>query len=59
MQKFKSKRSYETLIRLAKSFAKLKLKNIIETEDVQETIEFFNAVIYQYTDSTVLIPTGS
>ena len=39
-----------------KSFAKLKLKNIVEQEDVKEALEFFNAVIYQYTESTVFIP---
>ena len=54
--KFKSKRTLDTLVRISKSFAKLKLKNKIEIEDAREALEFFNAVIYQYTDSTVLIP---
>ncbi len=54
--KFKSKRTLETLVRIAKSIAKLKLKNKIDVEDAREALEFFNAVIYQYTESTVLIP---
>ncbi len=54
--KFKSKRTLDTLVRISKSFAKLKLKNKMEIEDAREALEFFNAVIYQYADSTVLIP---
>jgi replicative DNA helicase Mcm len=54
--KFKSKRILETIARITKSICKLKLKNIVEIEDVKEALEFFNAVIYQYTESIILIP---
>lgn len=39
--KFRSRRCLDTLIRLVKSFAKLKLKNIVEQEDVKEALEFW------------------
>jgi replicative DNA helicase Mcm len=51
-----SKRIHETLIRIAKSISKLKLKENIDVDDAKEALEFYNAVIYQYLDSTVLIP---
>ena len=54
--KFKSRRTFDTLVRIAKSVSKLKLKNIVDAEDARESLEFFNAVIYQYTESTVFIP---
>jgi replicative DNA helicase Mcm len=54
--KFKSRRTFDTLIRIAKSVSKLKLKNVVDAEDAREALEFFNAVIYQYTKSTVFIP---
>jgi minichromosome maintenance replisome factor len=54
--KFKSKRILDTLVRITKSFAKLKLKNIVDAEDTQETLEYFNAMIYPYTEATVSIP---
>jgi replicative DNA helicase Mcm len=53
---FGSKRILETLIRIAKSISKLKLKSEIDKMDAKEAMEFYNAVIYQYLDSTVLIP---
>ena len=53
---FGSKRILETLIRIAKSISKLKLKAVVDMEDAKEALEFYNAVIYQYLESTVLIP---
>jgi hypothetical protein len=44
------------LVRITKSFAKLKLKNIVDAEDTLEALEFFNAMIYHYTEATVSIP---
>ena len=29
---------------------------MVDIEDAKEALEFYNAVIYQYLDSTVLIP---
>jgi len=54
--KFGSRRTFDTLVRVAKSVSKLKLKNIVDAEDAKEALEFFNAVIYQYTESTIFIP---
>lgn len=53
---FKSKRTLETLYRIAKSFSKLKLKKAVDIEDAKEALEFFNVVIYQFVNSTVMIP---
>jgi len=54
--KFRSKRTLETLVRIAKCISKLKLKNEINEYDAREALEFFNAVIYQYAESIVSIP---
>lgn len=40
----------DTLYRLAKARARLKLKPIVDIRDAQETIEFYNSVIYQSAD---------
>ena len=53
---FGSKRILETLIRIAKSISKLKLNNEIDKADAKDAMEFYNMVIYQYLESTVLIP---
>ena len=53
---FGSKRVLESLIRIAKSISKLKLKVVVDVEDVKQALRFYNALIYQYLESTVLIP---
>jgi replicative DNA helicase Mcm len=53
---FTSKRTLETIIRIAKTIAKLKLKDKVEISDAKEAIEFFNIVKYQFVSSTVIIP---
>jgi replicative DNA helicase Mcm len=53
---FGSKRILETLIRIARSISKLKLKKEIDKADAKDAMEFYNIVIYQYLESTVLIP---
>lgn len=51
-----SKRVLETIFRVAKSFSKLKLKDRVDVEDAMEAIEFFNAVVFQFTTSVTSIP---
>ena len=51
-----NKRTLETLIRIAKSISKLKLKSITDLDDAREALEFYNAVICHYTQFTVSIP---
>jgi hypothetical protein len=43
------------LFRLAKATARLKLKNIVDTEDARETMQFYNAIMLQY-QQVVKIP---
>ncbi|MGD9532202.1 MAG: AAA family ATPase [Candidatus Nitrosocosmicus sp.] len=51
-----SKRVLETIFRIVKSFSKLKLKDRVDVEDAKEAIEFFNAVVFQFTTSVASIP---
>jgi replicative DNA helicase Mcm len=53
---FGSKRILETLVRTAKSISKLKLTTEIDKGDAKDAMEFYNAAIYQYLESTVSIP---
>jgi DNA replicative helicase MCM subunit Mcm2 (Cdc46/Mcm family) len=48
-----SNRVLETLIRLSKAIAKLKLKQVIDEEDVNDAIEFYNALISKYAESSI------
>jgi SepF-like predicted cell division protein (DUF552 family) len=50
-----SPRVQETLFRLAKAIARLKLKNIVDTDDARETMQFYNAIMLQY-QQVVKIP---
>jgi MCM2/3/5 family protein/minichromosome maintenance replisome factor len=45
---FGSHRIRETLYRLAKAIARLKLKEIADAEDAKETMEFYNTNLLQY-----------
>jgi DNA replicative helicase MCM subunit Mcm2 (Cdc46/Mcm family) len=47
-----SNRVLETLIRLCKVIAKLKLKHVIDEKDVSDAITFYNLLISKYVDST-------
>lgn len=51
-----SKRLLETLIRLSKAVAKLKLKYFADAEDTKEALKFYNAVTCKYVNSVVSIP---
>ncbi len=51
-----SKRKLETIIRLSKAVAKLKLKEIVDSEDVIDATRFYNAMIFNYMGSTAQIP---
>jgi len=45
---FGSNRILDTLLRLSKAFARLKLKNIVDADDAREVIEFYNNILQQY-----------
>ncbi|MDN5848009.1 MAG: AAA family ATPase [Candidatus Nitrosocosmicus sp.] len=47
-----SNRVLETIIRLCKATAKLKLKQIVDERDVTEAIEFYNLLISKYVDGS-------
>ena len=49
----KSKRKLETIIRLYKAVAKLKLKETVEAEDVIHATRFYSAIVY---NSCILEP---
>jgi DNA replicative helicase MCM subunit Mcm2 (Cdc46/Mcm family) len=55
-QNSESKRKLETIIRLSKVVAKLKIKEIVDSEDVIHATRFYNAMIYNYMGSTAQIP---
>ncbi|MGD9673850.1 MAG: AAA family ATPase [Candidatus Nitrosocosmicus sp.] len=55
-QQWFSKRVLETILRIAKSFSRLKLKDRVDVDDAREAIEFFNAVVFQFTTSVTSIP---
>lgn len=52
---FGSNRILDTLFRVSKAIAKLKLKNIVDENDAKETMEFYN-VILQQIENVVNIP---
>jgi replicative DNA helicase Mcm len=45
---FGSNRILDTLFRISKAFARLKLKNIVDEEDATDTIQFYNVILGQY-----------
>jgi replicative DNA helicase Mcm len=53
---FGSNRILDTLFRISKAFARLKLKKIVDEEDAKDTIEFYNVVLSQY-QQIVNVPT--
>jgi len=54
---FGSPRIFDTLHRLAKARARLKLKKIVDTEDAREAMQFYNIILQQY-EQIVSIPTS-
>jgi DNA replicative helicase MCM subunit Mcm2 (Cdc46/Mcm family) len=54
---FGSNRTLDTLFRLSKAIARLKLKNVVDGNDARETIEFYNVVLQQY-QRAVSIPSN-
>ena len=52
----RSKRVLETLIRLSKKVAKLRLKDVVESEDVFHATKFYNILINCYLPSLAVIP---
>ena len=49
-----SPRKFETLHNLARARAKLKLKDVVDVEDAKETVNYFNKVVNDYYQSTVI-----
>ena len=49
-----SPRRLETLYNLVKARAKLKLKEVVDVEDAKETVNYFNKVVNEYYQSTVI-----
>jgi replicative DNA helicase Mcm len=45
---FGSNRILDSLFRISKAFARLKLKKVVDGDDANETIEFYNVVLQQY-----------
>lgn len=52
----KSKRVFETLFRLSKTVAKLRLKLIVDSEDVIHATKFYNVLVNCYLPSVAIIP---
>ena len=46
-KEYGSPRVRETIIATAKMIAQLKLKNVVDTEDAKETMEFYNVILQQ------------
>jgi len=51
-----SKRKLETIIRLCKAVAKLKLKETVEAEDVIQSTRFYSAIVYNSMHTRAPIP---
>src|SRR5437867_8996613 len=49
---FGTNRVLETLFRLSKAIARLKLKEIVDETDAQETIQFYNRMLLDYQEVT-------
>ncbi len=54
---FGSNRVLDTLFRLSKAFARLKLKMVVDGDDARDTIQFYNVVLQQY-QQAVSVPTN-
>jgi replicative DNA helicase Mcm len=50
---FGSPRVLKTLTKIAKAIARLKLKNVADEEDANETMEFYNAILVKFQKSVV------
>lgn len=53
---FGSKRTLDTLVRIATSISKLKLKKVVDIKDAKEALDFFNEVSFQYMSTIVSVP---
>jgi replicative DNA helicase Mcm len=53
---FGTNRVLETLFRISRAIARLKLKEIVDPEDAKETIEFYNVMLQNYGQTTT-VPT--
>jgi len=51
---FGTNRVLETLFRISRAIARLKLKEIVDSEDAKETIEFYNVVLQNYGQTTTV-----
>jgi replicative DNA helicase Mcm len=56
-KRFGSPRILETLFRLAKATARLKLKHVVDAEDAKETMQFYNVILQQH-QQVVSIPSN-
>ncbi|CAN5306031.1 minichromosome maintenance protein MCM [soil metagenome] len=56
-EKYGSPRIRETVIRIAMTIAKLKLKKVVDIEDAKETMQFYNVILLQL-DMIVALPTN-
>ena len=55
-QNFKSKRALETLLRLSKMVAKLRLKDVVDSDEVMHATKFYNILVNSYLSSVAVIP---
>jgi hypothetical protein len=51
-----SKRTLDTLVRLAKAVSRLRLKSVTDVEDAKDALDFYNTVSFQYMDNVTSIP---
>jgi DNA replicative helicase MCM subunit Mcm2 (Cdc46/Mcm family) len=54
---FGSNRILDTLFRISKAFARLKIKNVVDDGDATDTIQFYNVILAQY-QQIVNVPTS-
>jgi replicative DNA helicase Mcm len=52
--KFGSPRVRETIVRISRMIAKLKLKKVVDVQDVKDTIKFYNYILKQHSMYTFL-----
>ncbi|NOJ32969.1 MAG: hypothetical protein DA329_12610, partial [Candidatus Nitrosocosmicus sp.] len=51
---FVSYRRFDTLIRISKARARLKLKEFVDREDAVETMQFYNIILHQYQQAVAI-----
>jgi DNA replicative helicase MCM subunit Mcm2 (Cdc46/Mcm family) len=51
-----SKRVYESIFRICTAVSKLKLKEVVDSDDVTDATRFYNILISKYLDTVAIIP---